>query len=127
MAERLNAPVLKTGVPARASEVRILPLPFFMDFKELQQKVVKNALAYGERHELQIDKDFAIIKLFEEVGELAQAVLIHNKKCRKSKRVPDDVSKKELADVVGLAILNAHLLDIDLEDAIDKKWINKEK
>jgi len=53
------------------------------------------------------------------------------KKCQKSKRVPDDVSKKELAkelaDVVGLAILNAHLLDIDLEDAIDKKWINKEK
>ena len=131
MAERLNAPVLKTGVPARASEVRILPLPFFMDFKELQQKVVKNALAYGERHELQIDKDFAIIKLFEEVGELAQAVLIHNKKCRKSKRVPDDASKKELAkelaDVVGLAILNAHLLDIDLEDAINTKWINKEK
>lgn len=43
----------------------------------------------------------------------------------------DDVSKKELAkelaNVVGLAILNAHLLDIDLEDAIDKKWINEEK
>jgi NTP pyrophosphatase (non-canonical NTP hydrolase) len=45
--------------------------------------------------------------------------------------VPENVSKKELskelADVVGLAILNAHLLNIDLEDAIDKKWINKEK
>ena len=102
-----------------------------MDFKELQQKVVKTALDYGIRHDLQIDKDFAIIKLFEEVGELAQAILIHEKKCRKSKIVPEDASKKELAkelaDVVGLAILNAHLLDIDLEDAIDKKWINKEK
>lgn len=101
-----------------------------MNFKKLQQKVVKNAFAYGERHELRIDKDFAVIKLFEEVGELAQAILIHNKKCRKSKRVPDDVSKKELAkelaDVVGIAMLNAHLLDIDLEEAIDKKWINKE-
>ena len=43
----------------------------------------------------------------------------------------EDASKKELAkelaDVVGLAILNAHLLDIDLEDAINTKWINKEK
>jgi NTP pyrophosphatase (non-canonical NTP hydrolase) len=32
-----------------------------------------------------------------------------------------------LADVVGMAIINAHLLGIDLEEAIDKKWINKEK
>ena len=32
---------------------------------------------------------------------------------------------KELADVVGMAIVNAHLLNIDLEDAIDRKWINK--
>lgn len=71
------------------------------EFKELQQKVVKNALAYGERHELQIDKDFAVIKLFEEVGELAQAILIHNKKCRKSKRVPDDVSKKRTGQRAG--------------------------
>lgn len=50
-----------------------------MDFKELQQKVVKNALEYGERHNLKIDEDFALIKLFEEVGEFAQAVLIHKK------------------------------------------------
>ncbi|TAN57243.1 hypothetical protein EPN15_05005 [Patescibacteria group bacterium] len=102
-----------------------------MNFKEIQQKVIKTALDYGERHEVRIDKDFAVIKLFEEVGEFAQAILIHNKKCRKSKLAPEDASKKELAkelaDVVGLAMLNAHLLDIDLEDAIDKKWINKEK
>jgi hypothetical protein len=26
---------------------------------------------------------------------------------------------------VGMAIVNAHLLGIDLEEAIDKKWISK--
>lgn len=102
-----------------------------MDFKELQQKVVKNALDYGERHSIKIDEDFALIKLFEEVGEFAQAILIHRKKCRTKKLVSEEVSKKELskelADVVGLAIVNAYLLNIDLEEAIDKKWINKEK
>lgn len=102
-----------------------------MDFKELQQKVIKSVLAYGERHNLKIDEDFALIKLFEEVGEFAQAVLIHRKKCRIKKLVSEDVSKKELsrelADIVGMAIINAHLLNIDLEDAIDKKMINKEK
>jgi len=29
--------------------------------------------------------------------------------------------------VVGMAIVNAHLLNIDLEDAINKKWIDKER
>jgi hypothetical protein len=40
----------------------------FMDFKELQRKVIKNALEYGERHNVKIDEEFALIKLFEEVG-----------------------------------------------------------
>lgn len=102
-----------------------------MDFKELQQKVIKNAIEYGKRHNVKIDEEFALIKLFEEIGEFAQAILIHRKKCRAKKLVPEDVSKKELskelADVVGMAIVNAHLLNIDLEDAVDKKWINKKK
>jgi NTP pyrophosphatase (non-canonical NTP hydrolase) len=102
-----------------------------MDFKKLQQKVVKNAQDYGTRHNVKIDEEFALIKLFEEVGEFAQAILVHRKKCRTEKLVPEAVSKKELskelADIVGMAIVNAYLLNIDLEDAIDKKWINKEK
>ncbi|MDP3043691.1 MAG: MazG nucleotide pyrophosphohydrolase domain-containing protein [bacterium] len=102
-----------------------------MDFKELQNKVVQNAINYGKKYNVQIDEDFALLKLYEEVGELAQAVLIHRKKSRPEKYVSEEISKKELgkelADVVGMAIINAHLLGIDLEEAIDKKWINKEK
>jgi len=102
-----------------------------MEFKELQKKVVENAINYGKKYNMQIDEDFALLKLYEEVGELAQAVLIHRKKSRPEKHVSEEISKKEiakeLADVVGMAIVNANLLGIDLEDAIDKKWINKEK
>ncbi len=102
-----------------------------MDFKELQKRVVENAINYGQKYNVKIDEDFALLKLYEEVGELTQAVLIHRKKSRPEKHVPEEVSKKELAkelaDVVGMAIVNAHLLGIDLEEAIDKKWINKEK
>ncbi len=102
-----------------------------MDFKELQNKVVENAINYGQKYNAQIDEDFALLKLYEEVGELAQAVLIHRKKSRPEKHVSEKISKKELAkelaDVVGMAIVNAHLLDIDLEEAISKKWINREK
>ena len=102
-----------------------------MDFKELQKKVVNNAINYGKKCNVKIDEDFALLKLYEEVGEFAQAVLIHRKKCRPEKYVTEEKSKeelgKELADVLGMVIVNAYLLDIDLEKAIDKKWINKEK
>jgi len=100
-----------------------------MDFKKLQDKVVENAMNYGKRYNIEIDEDFALLKLYEEVGEFAQAVLIHQKKSRPEKHVSKKVSKeelgKELADVVGMAIVNAHLLKIDLEKAIDKQWINR--
>lgn len=86
---------------------------------------------YGKKYSVEIDQDFAMLKLYEEVGELSQALLIHRKKSRPEKHVPEQVSlqevAKELADVVGMAIVNAHLLGVDLESAIDKKWINKEK
>ncbi len=102
-----------------------------MEFKEVEQRVIKVMSDYSGRHDLTIDKDFAVIKLFEEVGEYAQAVLIHQKKCRKQKLVPEKESKaelaKELADVVGLAMVNANLFDIDLEDAINKKWVKRKK
>ncbi len=105
--------------------------PSIMDIKEIQTKVVNNVLEYGKKNNIKIDEDFALLKLYEEVGEFAQAILIHRKKCRKEKYVSEEVSKKELAkelaDVMGMVMVNAHLLKIDLADSIDKKWINKEK
>ncbi len=100
-----------------------------MEFKELQSKVVANAFDYGQRYGVEIDQDFALLKLYEEVGEFAQAVLIHRRKSRPEKYLPENLSKaelgKELADVIGMALVNAHLLGIDMEEAIDRKWIHK--
>ena len=102
-----------------------------MDFQELQKKIIENAINYGKKYNVEIDEDFALFKLYEEVGELAQSVLVHRKKCRPEKYLPKEKSKEELgeelADVLGMVIVNAYLLGIDLEKAIDKKWINKEK
>ena len=101
-----------------------------MEFKEIQKKVIEAGEDYGKRYDIEIDEDFALFKLYEEVGELAQSVLIHRKKCRPEKYLSEEESKKELskefADVLGMLIISAHLLDIDLEDAIDKKWISRE-
>ncbi len=100
-----------------------------MDFKEIEGKVVKTAVDYGKKYNIKIDEDFALLKLYEEVGEFSQAVLIHRKKSRPEKYINQEKSKeelsKELADVLGLVIINAYLLDIDLEKALDRKWFNR--
>src|SRR4030042_513465 len=102
-----------------------------MDFQEIQKKVVENAFNYGKKYNVEIDENFALFKLYEEVGELAQDVLIHRKKCRPEKYLTAKKAKeeiaKELADILGILILNAYLLNIDLEEAITKKWIKKTK
>ena len=102
-----------------------------MQFTELQDKLIQNLTRYGKKHKIEIDEDFALFKLFEEVGELSQAVLIDRKKSRPIKHVSKEESKKliekELADVFGMTVVIAHLMDIDLEDALTKKWIDREK
>lgn len=99
-----------------------------MNFKELQEKVFQNSLRYGERYGVVIDQDFALLKFYEEAGEYMQAVLIHRKKCRPEKYLPEEESKKELekelADVLGMVIVNARLFNIDLEEALKhKNWL----
>lgn len=100
-----------------------------MDFNELQTKIVANANDYGERFNIKIDEEFAVLKLYEEMGEYAQAILIHHKKSRPEKHLPFEESKhevaKELADVIGMAIVNAHVLDIDILAALREKWLKE--
>ncbi len=101
-----------------------------MEFTKLTQAVVQNAYNYGEKYNIVIDEDFALVKLMEEMGELAQAKLIYDKKSRPEKFLDPDTSKQniacELADIMGMSMLLADLLDIDLQQALQKKWIGKE-
>lgn len=98
-----------------------------MDFLTLYTKVVQNALNYGQKYSISIDEEFALMKLMEEMGEFSQALLIYKRKSRPEKFLPDDEAKeevaKELADVVGMAFVTAHVLDINIEQALNKKWI----
>ena len=84
-----------------------------MEFKELQNKAVQNTIRYGKEYNIDIDKNFAILKLYEEVGEFAQAVLIYRKKSRPEKYISKENAKenlsKELADVLGMVMVNAKI------------------
>lgn len=100
-----------------------------MTFDEIQNGILNVAKVYGERFNIDIDQDFAILKLYEEVGEYAQAVLIHRKKSKPKKQKSEDETIKilgeELADIIGMAVVNADLFGIDLKQAIQKKWLDK--
>lgn len=101
-----------------------------MEFQEMMTRMMEQALAYSKRHDLTIDKEFAAIKLFEEAGEFAQALLIHERKSRAEKFLDPTQSKellaKELADVLGYVVVNAKLHDLDLEQAIRVKWLKEQ-
>jgi NTP pyrophosphatase (non-canonical NTP hydrolase) len=101
-----------------------------MDFQELQDRVLEHARAYSDKYGVVIDEDFALLKLCEEVGELAQAVLIARGRCRAEKCKPEAEARGavayELADIVGMAIVAADRLGIDLERAMALKWLQKD-
>ena len=101
-----------------------------MDFQELQARVLEHARGYSAKYGVVIDEDFALLKLCEEVGELAQAALIARGRARREKCKPPAEAKAdlayELADIVGMAIVAADLLGIDLERAMAMKWLQKE-
>ena len=97
-----------------------------MEFKDMKAEALATASNYGERFGITIDKEFAILKFFEEVGELSEAILTHDRKSRPEKLLSQSESKKkmasELADVVGMALVLADVLEIDIEKALHDKW-----
>ena len=100
-----------------------------MHFSEAQRLILACADRYSARHKVALDKEFVLLKLVEEMGEFSQAVLTHAGKCRVEKRIPRATAHahmaEELADVVGMAVLAARTLDIDLEAALEEKWFSR--
>lgn len=87
-----------------------------------------NADRYGRHNGVKVNLDFSVLKLIEEVGELYEALLIHNQKSRPEKRVPEKESRtklgEELADVAGMLMVLSDQLGIDLERALIAKWVD---
>lgn len=102
-----------------------------MEFREIQKYVIKNAKRYSKKHGVKIDENFAVMKLFEEVGEFAQAYLIHKNKCRPEKCLPSKEAKRavsyELADIINMVMIIADIMKVDLEKALNEKQIKKVK
>ncbi len=102
-----------------------------MDFKDMQSDVVSIARIYEKKYSIKVDEEFILLKLMEEVGELAEAVLTLNGKSRPEKKISKKEAKKklahELADVVGIVMVCGDVYGVDLEKAIKEKWLKWKK
>ncbi len=100
-----------------------------MEFSQVKEQIVAVAQDYCVRYKIEPNEEFAALKLYEEVGEFAQAFLIHERMSRPEKFMDEKDSRElvaqELADIVGMAFFMAHTLDIDIEKALEKKWFKK--
>ena len=99
-----------------------------MRFNELCAKVLAVFDQYAEENGISVDEDYAILKLVEEIGEFAQAVIIQRGMCRTEKRIPAKQAQSsvanELSDILGLTILVADRIGVDLQSAVRKKWLH---
>lgn len=105
-------------------------ITFYMEIKEAQKKISKIFSNNSKRDSVKVDDDYLMLKLTEELGEFVQSYVIHKKRCRPEKYLSSQKSKremsKELSDVLGLILVIANNFDINLEEALVKKWITRE-
>jgi NTP pyrophosphatase (non-canonical NTP hydrolase) len=101
-----------------------------MKLKQLQAMAAKRFLGNLKRDNIEASEDYLILKLTEELGEFVQSYLIHKKRCRPVKYLDAKKSKRELAkelsDVLGIILVIAKTMKIDVEEALVKKWITHE-
>ncbi|MFH1173998.1 MAG: hypothetical protein V1725_02625 [archaeon] len=101
-----------------------------MELNELQEQITNIFLSNLKRDKIALSDDYLMMKITEELGELMQSYIVHKKRCRPEKYLSAEESKraftKELADVTGLVFAIASVMDVDLEEALVKKWITRE-
>ena len=97
-----------------------------MDLAQLTGEIEAVSRAYAERHGIDRDDTWFLLKLHEEVGELTQAFLSRSGQARDRGLDPVELDARyraELADVLSHVLLLAHHSKVDLEAEIRSKWL----
>lgn len=92
-----------------------------MDLKALQADVLRISDIYAAEHGIQRDRDWALLKLQEELGELTAEHLRLTGRARGQA----DTAKlaDEAADVLGMLLIYCADAGIDIEQAMQRKWL----
>ncbi|OBZ94169.1 pyrophosphatase [Pararhizobium polonicum] len=93
--------------------------------KQLGEAFSRASTAYAETHRIERDRDWFVLKMHEELGELTQ---IWNKLTGRGRLKGQSQAdlhhllSDETADLLGHVLLFAEQNDIDLAAAIERKW-----
>ncbi len=96
-----------------------------MNLKDIQNKVVEVSDIHAKKCNTKRDNDWYILKLQEEIGALTQIYLSNSSRGRNKGIVPEQLQKDfadELSDVIGQVLLIANHYNIDIEEALERKW-----
>jgi NTP pyrophosphatase (non-canonical NTP hydrolase) len=88
---------------------------------QLQADVMRISDIYAAEHDIDRDRDWALLKLQEELGELTAE---HLRLTNRARGTPDaQALGDEAADVLGMLLIYCARSGINLEEAIQRKWL----
>ncbi len=94
--------------------------------ERLQAEFERASAAYAAAHGITRDRDWFVLKLVEELGELTQAWNRLEGRARPKGRSEAELRQSladETADLLGHVLLFAQHNAIDLPAAIERKWL----
>ena len=100
-----------------------------MDVRDLSARLERISAKYAALNNFERTDEWVLLKLTEEVGELVQAHLTASGQSRDRGLDAEDQRRAvatELADVIGMCLIFAHRQGIDVEEAVEQKWLQYE-
>ena len=93
-----------------------------MTLSDLTASVLRISDIYAREHSIDRDRDWALLKLQEELGELTAEHLRMSGRARGAA----DAGKlgDEAADVLGMLLIYCDRAGIDIEQAMRRKWLH---
>jgi len=101
-----------------------------MDLKKLSRDIESVSKKYSVKFGIKRDGQWFVLKLQEEMGELIQSYLMMTGKGRGKGQNANEIKENfnhEVADVFSHILLLARYFKIDLEKAIEEKWLKWNK
>lgn len=94
--------------------------------QELSDRIGRVGDIYARRHTIERNSDWYLLKLTEELGELTAEHLLLGGRARPDRKTSSgthEALENEAADLFGQFMLYVRAHDIDIEGAIERKWL----
>ena len=93
-----------------------------LDLKALQADVLRISDIYAGKYGIERDRDWALLKMQEELGELTAEHLRMSGRARGA--ADADKLGDEAADVLGMLLIYCDRAGVDIEQAMQRKWLH---